>query len=297
MAEITARRGGEMLRALFEILRENPEGIQARDALAQLETRLTVTPFEAAEYPNRPGVRRFEKLVRFHSINVSKAGWMTKQKGRWYITAEGVAAYDRFTDPEQFMREAIRLYRQWAKENPAAPIETQAPEDEPDAASSLEDAQEEAQSAIEAFLASMNPYDFQDLVAALLKAMGYYVNWVAPPGADDGIDVLAFSDPLGAKGPRIKVQVKRHASKADVDALRSFIAVLADEDVGIFVNTGGFTAGAEREARRQPVRRITLLDLGRFVDLWIDHYDRMDESDRVRLPLRRVHYLAPTETA
>jgi len=38
--------------------------------------------------------------------------------------------------------------------------------------------------------------------------MGYHVAWVAPPGPDGGVDVIAQSDPLGINGPRIKVQVK-----------------------------------------------------------------------------------------
>lgn len=33
----------------------------------------------------------------------------------------------------------------------------------------------------------MSPYDFQDLAAALLEAMGYRVLWVAPPGPDRGV--------------------------------------------------------------------------------------------------------------
>jgi predicted Mrr-cat superfamily restriction endonuclease len=36
--------------------------------------------------------------------------------------------------------------------------------------------------------------------------MDYYV---APPGPDGGIDLIAHTDPLGTTGPRIKVQVKR----------------------------------------------------------------------------------------
>ena len=43
MAEITHRRTGEMLRKLFELLLPVPEGMQAREALAQLENRLTLS--------------------------------------------------------------------------------------------------------------------------------------------------------------------------------------------------------------------------------------------------------------
>lgn len=294
MAEITPRRAGELLRPLFAILMENPDGIRARDAMAKLENRVQLTPFEAADYDKHPGLRRFEKLVRFHSINAVKAGWMTKQKGVWYITDEGKAAYSQFPDPEAFMREAIRLYRKWAKEQPQPEPDVEDSADEPDAGTTLEEAQEAARSNIEAHLLAMNPYEFQDLIASLLRAMGYHVDWVAPPGADDGNDIIAFADPLGARGPRIRVQVKRHQGKADVDALRAFMAVITGNDVGIFVNTGGFTSNAGREARRQR-STVTLLDLTRVVELWIEHYDRIDEADRTRLLLKPVYYLSPTE--
>ena len=68
----------------------------------------------------------------------------------------------------------------------------------------------------------------------------------------------ARTDPLGATGPRIKVQVKRRTDKANVDSLRSFLSLLGPNDVGLFVNTGGFTSEAEREARSQESRRLTL---------------------------------------
>lgn len=54
----------------------------------------------------------------------------------------------------------------------------------------------------------MAPYEFQNLVAALLEAMGYHVHWVAPPGPDKGVDIIAGADQLSIEDPRIKVQVK-----------------------------------------------------------------------------------------
>ena len=96
-------------------------------------------------------------------------------------------------------------------------------------------------------------------MASLLRAMGYHISWIAPPGKDGGIDILAASDPLGTKPPRIKVQVKRQEQKVDVNGLRSFMALLGDGDVGIFVSVGGFTKDAQGEARGQEKRKITLL--------------------------------------
>ena len=123
--------------------------------------------------------------------------------------------------------------------------------------------------------------------------MGYHVQWEAPPGPDRGIDIVASADPLGAASPRLKIQVKRRADRINVDGLRAFLAVLGDDDIGIFVSLGGFTRDAEQEARTQERRRITLVDLDRFVGLWVDNYDQLDESAQQLLPLRPVHFLAP----
>lgn len=118
----------------------------------------------------------------------------------------------------------------------------------------------------------MAPYDFQNLVGALLKGMGYHVLWTAPPGPDQGIDLIASSDPLGTRTPRIKVQVKRQVgTKIAVDGLRAFMAVLGDQDVGIFISAGGFTFEAQREACGQERRTLTLIDLDQLVRLWIEH--------------------------
>lgn len=125
--------------------------------------------------------------------------------------------------------------------------------------------------------------------------MDYHVGYVSPPGPDGGIDIIATTDPLGMKGPRIKVQVKRRADRIHADGVRAFMAVLASGDVGLFVSTGGFTRDAEDEARSQEIRRITLIDLKRLFDLWVEHYDKIEESARWLLPLKPIYYLLPEE--
>jgi len=124
--------------------------------------------------------------------------------------------------------------------------------------------------------------------------MGYYVVWIAPPGPDGGVDVIAQSDPLGIKGPRIKVQVKR-SDRMTVKEIRSFLAVVADGDVGLFVSAGGFTKDAEEEVRNQEKRRAMLLDLRKFVDLWIEHYPKLSDEARRLLPIKPVWFLTPLE--
>jgi len=297
MAKITAKRTGELIRKAFEVMFEHPDGLQAKNVLAEVANRIELTEFEKSYYPNNPHIRRFEKILRFGTIAPGKAGWLVKSKGMWTVTEEGQKAYKEFTDPEKFRRESIRLYKQWASNQPddetsADDIDT----DTSEAISTLEEAEENAWSEIQEHLQKMPPYDFQNLVATLLRAMDYHVSWVSPPGRDGGIDILAYTDPLGTKPPRIKVQVKRNTSqKVAVDGLRAFMALLGDDDVGIFVAVGGFTSDAESEARTQEKRRITLINLERLFDLWLEHYFNIDEEDRKILPLKAVYFYLPQE--
>ena len=222
---------------------------------------------------------------------------MVKSKGRWILTEEGRAAFLKYPDPEVLSRKAADLYKSWRSAQPDAieTIEAIAHDDAESSSTTLEEAEERAWEEIEKYLKSMNPYDFQNLVAALLTAMGYHVSWVSPPGPDKGIDIVAYTDPLGTQNPRIKVQVKRREESVSVDGLRSFLAVLGDQDVGIFVSTGGFTSSAEQEARTQEKRKITLIGLEQLFDLWVQHYSKINESEKRLLPLKPVYYIAASD--
>lgn len=171
----------------------------------------------------------------------------------------------------------------------AAPDEAE--EQESERALTVEKAEETAWSEVRQYLAEMDPYDFQHLVAGLLRGMGYDVDYVAPPGKDRGVDIIAQPDPLGTRGPRIKVQVKREQGKTDAQTLRAFMSVLKENDVGAFVTLGGFTSDAEAEARSE-ARRITLIGPNRLFELWIAHYESIPEEDKLRLPIKRIPFLA-----
>lgn len=295
MAVLTKRRRGEYLKAVFDVLAEHPDGIQAKDALREAEQTLQLTEHELGSFDD--GSPRLPKLVRFQTVNAVKAGWMIKDKGIWTATDEGLAAAKKHLDPEAFMREAEAHYAAWAKEQPKKPPATDESEAESESESAsltVEEAEETAFGEVADHLAAMSPYDLQNLVAGLLRGMGYHVSWVAPPGKDRGLDILAFRDPLGTEQPRVKVQVKREQAKTDVKGLRSFMSQLNPGDVGVFVTLGGFTRDAESEARNSETRRITLVDQSDLFDLWVRHYDSIPFADRQLLPIKSVPYLWTT---
>ncbi len=291
---ITRDRTGLILRTLFKVLIDYPEGIQAKDAIDQVVSRISLTDHEKGEYES--GSRRFDKILRFATIDAVKAGWLRKNKGIWSITEEGKESLKRYPDPGDFYREASKLFHEWRKsQHPKGADDIEDANQELEAKITFEEAEEQAWQEISGYLAAIDPYALQEMVAALLEAMGYHVSWIAPPGKDGGVDIHAWTDPLGTRPPRIKVQVKRRKDNIAVDELRSFLALINQDDVGIFVTTGGFTRDAEELARSQETRKITLLDSSKLVDLWIEYNDRLAKDKRHLLPLKPIYFLAPNE--
>lgn len=295
MAEITARRTGELLRGVFKILRDDPEGLPASEVLAKLEKEVPPTTFERSEYPNRPGVQRYDRIVRFSTIPCVKSGWMLKSEGRWTLTEEGRKAFDQYGDPATFRRAATEGYRKWKRARgteESGSEKDEFAEQAPSAYGTLEEAEERAFQEIKAHIIEMDPYDFQQLVAGLVRGMGHSVDWIAPRGADGGTDAIAYSDSLGVHGPTIRVSVRRTTQAQDVDDVRSFLSQLHGDDVGLFVSAGGFTRDAEKLAR-QDQRKLRLINFEKLVELWKEYYDRIPEPARGLLPLKPVHFLVP----
>lgn len=291
MADITRRRNGEFQRVIFQILMDKPEGLQPKVILDLIPELMQLTEYEKGSYASTPGAPRYEKIARFATIGPVKAGWLSKVKGRWFITEEGKSAFRKFKDPEGFYKESSRLYYVWKRNRTQITEGEPEGHGEPQVALTVEEAEEKSRDQIQKFLINLKPYDFQDFIADLLRALDYHISWVAPPGRDRGIDIIAFIDPLGAQNPRIKVQVKHRDNATSVDELRSFLAVLGTDDLGIFVSAGGFTSDSKDLARTQERRKVTLLDLDNVIDLWIEHYDKLTQEARQRLPLTPVYFL------
>jgi restriction system protein len=192
------------------------------------------------------------------------------------------------------LNKASAAYRKWRAEHPVA-REEEIEEEAPAEVVSYDDVELRAVEGLEHYINSKNAYEFQDLVAALLRGMGYYTPFVAPKGKDGGVDIVAYRDPLGTESPRIQVQIKHRESSATVQEVRQLMGLLQKEgDVGIFVSTAGFTPDARNAARSSHVH-VELIDLNRFISLWQDFYSSLKEEDKSLLPLRPIYFLAQTE--
>lgn len=130
--------------------------------------------------------------------------------------------------------------------------------------------------------------EMQDLVAALLRAMGYKTI-VSPPGPDRGKDIIASPDGLGLEDPVIVVEVKHQAGSMSAPKIRSFKGALKKTNKGIYVSTGGFTTDAKYEAERSEIP-IILMDLDTLVKFIMQYYDNFDSDGRSLLPLKKIYW-------
>jgi len=291
MAEkLTIDRIDEIMRAVFTQLKAMGGKARGRDILAAIEPEIKLNDYEKQK--TKTGAVRWETHIRFYTVDCAKAGYLQKSESNWILTEKGEKALK--LPPGELIRSAQREYQAWKKARPDVPGE-QEEEGKVERQAAYEEAIETARTEIEEHINNFDPYEFQRLVAELLRAMGYHVPFVASPGPDGGVDLLAYKDPLGTTAPRIKVQVKHRDSKVAAKDVRELEGLLRKEgDIGLIVSSGGFSSEAEREIRSSN-KHIETMDLQRVITLWQEHYDKLSQTGKALLPLVRVFFLAPAE--
>jgi len=156
--------------------------------------------------------------------------------------------------------------------------------------------EEDATNGIREFIIQKNPYEFQDLIGALLEGMNYHISDIAKRGPDGGIDIIAYTDPLGTKQPRIIVQVKHRPNDSiSSDEIQKLSGTLKrNSDVGIFVTSGHFSKPAVKEARNSR-EHIELIDFERLISLWTEYYGNLDDEQKNMLPLHPIYFLGTND--
>lgn len=135
---------------------------------------------------------------------------------------------------------------------------------------------------------SLDWEEMQELVAGILRAMGYKTR-VSPRGADRGKDIIASPDGLGLENPKIVVEVKHRQGSMGSQEVRSFLGGLRASDKGLYVSTGGFSRDAKYEAERSNIP-LTLVDSDILVELIIQYYDGFDNETKTLVPLKKIYW-------
>jgi restriction system protein len=117
-------------------------------------------------------------------------------------------------------------------------------------------------------LGNLPPAAFERLVRRLLQASGFTRVEVTGKSGDEGLDghgVVRIAEVLSFL---VYFQCKRYHGNVGSTEVRNFRGALSGRsDKGLFVTTGGFTAEARREATRDGVVAIDLIDGAQLCDL------------------------------
>jgi restriction system protein len=242
----------------FKILKESGGSMKGYEVIEEIRKRLKFDEWESHRY-EKTGYIRWQSMLHFFSIDCIKAGYMLKNKGTWVLTPEGEEKMK--LGAEGLLQSASKAYWEWKRKQKPDEETKDAKEGQEIGANDdeafkqsqkalLDQYEESAYEGLRNFIAVKNPYEFQDMVAALLRAMNYHISFIAAKGKDGGIDIVAYQDPLGIKTPRIKVQVKHYPNNSvEPDAIRSLKGLLnAGEEIGLFVTSGTYTSEAQRFA-------------------------------------------------
>ncbi|ENM5826950.1 restriction endonuclease [Vibrio metoecus] len=142
-------------------------------------------------------------------------------------------------------------------------------------------------------LSVMDPYQFEQLIALLLQAMGYEDVQVTKQSGDKGVDVVGNVQ-IGISSVREVVQVKRTPnttiSRQLIDQLRGALPYHGAIR-GTLITLGSFSKGAEEGALFPNAAPITLIDGDKLLDLLIDYEVGMKKRKVEALEVDLSHFL------
>lgn len=293
----TKRIAVKTIQATFKILMEADGEMRGKDVIDEIRNTVEFDDYEQHRFEKTRNIR-WESVLHFYTIEAKKAGFLRKNKGIWSLTEEGIEAFKKYS-PSELLSVATKGYKEWdaSKKDMLVVKEEQGVYDASQSPKVLlEQYEEQASNGIREFILEKNPYDFQDLVGALLEAMEYYISSIAAPGPDGGIDIIAYTDPLGTSQPRIIVQVKHRPNNTiSSNEIQNLSGTLKRSgDVGIFVTSGKFSKPAKKEAVSSR-EHVELIDFDRFIELWQEYYPKMTDEQKNMLPLYPIYFLGSNE--
>lgn len=232
----------------------------AQDLGLSDEVQNELLPSGQPRYRNQVAWARFY-LVREGLLDSSKRGvWSLTERGRG-TTLSPEQARDIFLKQVRFYQEQRR-----AKTQAPEPVAEQVAEG---TGATPDDYRGE----VVRLLLQLPPSGFERLSQRLLREAGFTQVVVTGQSGDGGIDghgTLQINPLLSFK---VLFQCKRYAKSVSPSHVRDFRGAMAGRaDKGIIITTGTFTTEARREAARDGVPPIELIDGEKLVDM-LEHLE------------------------
>lgn len=209
------------------------------------------------------GGLRFRNRVAWARFYLVREGLLDSSKhGVWSLTEKGFKTFLTHKESEEIFRKWAKIFQEQRKkkdkEDPNAEIIAEG------VGSPSKDYREE----VLEMLLKLPPAGFERLSQRLLREAGFTQVLVTGKSGDGGIDGVGTLQVNPLVSFKILFQCKRYANTVSPSQVRDFRGAMAGRaDKGIIITTGTFTAEARREASRDGVPPIELLDGEKLIDM------------------------------
>jgi restriction system protein len=249
---------GPVLRALQQ-LGGSGRPDEVRSAIAR---ELSLSEEEQSEPLPSKAQPRFDNQVHWARFYLSKAGLLDSSKrGVWAMTEKGREALPLSDSDARNVFRAVSATFAKSKPAKAEPSETDSSEDQLVTPSDSGVVQPNYRDEIAAKLQSLSPPGFERFCQRLLRESGFQEVSVTGKSGDGGIDGIGILQVNTLVSFKVLFQCKRYVGSVPVAQIRDFRgAMMGRADKGIIITTGSFTADARKEAVRDGVPPIELVD-------------------------------------
>lgn len=241
-----------------------PEEVRAAIAKA-----LSISEEEQAR-PLPSGVQsRFENQVHWARFYLAKGGYIDASRhGVWTLTEKARALGK--VSPAQ----AREIYRTVAVEfgksrgKVSSPTDAQATDEQVAPTTEAEHTFINYREAVAAKLLALPPAGFERFCQRLLRESGFEEVTITGRSGDGGIDGLGILQVNPLVSFKVLFQCKRYTGSVTPSQVRDFRgAMMGRADKGIIITTGSFTSDARKEAVRDGVPPIELVDGEKLVNM------------------------------
>lgn len=216
------------------------------------------------------GFPRFTNQVHWARFFLAEQGLIDRsRRGVWSLSDEGRARVDMTTAE---VRELVDSVQRKHASRPGAKAGEQADPAVPvisDQETAPEELEENYRDRLTRLLKTLSAQGFERLCQRLLREAGFAEVEVTGRSGDGGIDghgLLALNPFVTL---RVLFQCKRYEGSVGPGAVRDFRGAMQGRaEKGIILTTGSFTADARREALRDGVPPIELVDGPKLIDLF-----------------------------
>lgn len=228
---------------------------------------LAISDAEQAE-EMASGASRFDNQVAWARSYLAKTGYLdSSRRGVWTLTDKGAATKFTPATSLQLFKDAHKAFSK-ASSKPAKDDAEEASEQaSPEAVNEPELSQH--RELLLGVLKGLPPAGFERLCQRLLRESGFQQVTVTGRSRDGGIDGNGVLEVNPFVSFRVLFQCKRYNGSVVPAQVRDFRGAMAGRaDKGIILTTGTFTLEARKEAVRDGVPPIELVDGEKLVDMF-----------------------------